>query len=310
MYGEFARPGAQPEPVSGIPYGSDRPREPDRPIAQYPLQRVNGAIGPTRASSAERIEPLILDLLRPLHPPDHRYRLFPGAGWDGPAALAYTVDVEGIPPFDIVPRVGLAGERIPGGFDMRAIGVWISLPAHAVHMAHSSRPIDGEWCPLWPTDHRHVHRAVAAPDDADTVEAVREVAEAVRAGNDRAAAIRRLQSRIGPSTGPADATFDARLSGGHVFETTTIPVGRLLAANRDLAAHYLELVAGPEPSAPDTAAFLGRLLDAAGAGDDLQLIGWSAGLPEVAERVLALFGICTAPGPVLSLTDPGSMSDR
>jgi hypothetical protein len=305
MYGEFARPGAQPEPVSGIPYGSDRPREPDRPIAQYPLQRVNGAIGPARERSAERTEPLILDLLRPLDRPDRRYRLFPGAGWDGPAALAYTVDVDGIPPFDVVPRVGLAGERIPGGFDMRAIGVWLSLPAHAVHMARSSRPIDGEWCSLWETDHRHVHQVVAAPDDADTTVAVRAVVEAVRAGEDRAAAIRRLQSRIGPSTGPADATFETRESGRHVFETTTLPVGRLLAANRDLAAHYIELVAAPDPSAPDTAAFLARLLDAADAGDDLELIGWSAGLPEGAGRVLALFGICTAPGPVLSLTDPG-----
>ncbi len=310
MYGEFARPGAQPEPVSRLPGGADPPRDADRPFPQHPPQRVNGAIGPPRASLAERTEPLILDLLRPLHPPDQRYRLFPGAGWDGPAALAFTVDVEGIPPFDIVPRVGLAGERIPGGFDMRAIGVWLSLPAHAVHMAHSSRPIDGPWCSLWPTDHRHVHRAAAAPDDADTVEAVREVVQAVRAGGDRAAEIRRLQSRIGPSTGPADAAFGTRVSGRHVFETTTVPVGRLLAANRDLAAHYIELVAAPEPSAPDTAAFLARLLDAAGAGDDLELIGWSAGLPEGAGRVLALFGICTAPGPVLSLTAPGPMSDQ
>jgi hypothetical protein len=271
---------------------------------------VNGAIGPTLESSAERTEPLILDLLRPLHRPADRYRLFPGAGWDGPAALAYTVDVDGIPPFDIVPRVGLAGTRIPDGFDMRATGVWLSLPAHAVHMARSSRPIDGPWCPLWDTDHRHVHRARADPDDADAAVAVREIVEAVRAGSDRALAVRRLQSRLGPSLGPADATFRAEESGRHVYETTTVPVGGLLAANRDLAAHYLELATAPEPSAGDTSAFLARLLDAAGAADDLELIGWTAGVPEAGGRVLALFGLCTAPGPVLSLTDPGPTSDR
>lgn len=310
MNGEFARPRARPEPVSPVPRDVAPADETDRPFPRYPLQRVNGTIGPTLESSAERTEPVILDLLRPLHRTPGRYRLFPGAGWDGPAARTYTVDVDGIPPFDIVPRMGLAGVRVRDGFDMRAVGVWLSLPAHAVHMARSSQPRNGAWCPLWETDHRHVHRAVAAPDDADTAEAVREIIQAVRAGHDRAAAVRQLQSRLGPSLGPADATFEARVSGRHVYETTTVPVGRMLAANRDLAAHYLELAAGAEPSAADTAGFLARVLDAAGAADDLNLIGWRAGDPESNGRVLALFGVCTAPGPVLSLTDPGPTSHR
>src|SRR4051794_22602574 len=310
MYGESAGPAAHPEPVSGPLPGPDSVREVEHPFPQYPLQRVNGSIGPTRRSSPERVEPLILDLLRPLHRAADRYRLFPGAGWDGPASVAYPVNVDGIPPFEIVPRVGLAGIRLPDGFDMRAIGIWLSFPAQTVHMARSSRPIDGPWCPLWETDHRHVHRAAAAPDDAPAADSVRGVVEAVRAGSDRASAVRRLQSRLGPSTGPADASFEARVSGRHVFETTTVPVTNLLAVNRDLAARYLELAAVPEPSAPDTAAFLARLLDAAGAADDLELIGGTAGLPEASGRVLALFGLCTAPGPVLSLTDPAPMSDR
>jgi hypothetical protein len=310
MHGEFAWLPAPREPVPGSPRDPEPDRDADRSIAPDPPPRVNGATEATRASSVDQAEPLILDVLRPLHGPSARYRLFPGAGWDGPAALAYTVDVDGIPPFDIVPRVGLAGVRIPDGFDMRAVGVWLSLPAHAVHMARSSRPVDGPWCPLWQTDHRHVHRAVAAPDDAGVARAVLDILEAARAGADRAAAVRRLQSRLSPSTGPADATFEARVSGRHVFETTTVPVGRLLAANRDLAARYVELATAVEPSAEDTAGFLARLLDAAGAADDLELIGWTAGGPEAAGLVLALFGMCTAPGPVLSLTDPGPTSDR
>ncbi|MEU4162499.1 hypothetical protein [Actinoplanes sp. NPDC026670] len=279
-----------------------RPRDPSpstasssSPSPRFPLDRVVDAHGLEVESRPDRVY----------------QRRWPGA--------ARADEVR--PDYHGVGRLQVA-THAHGGINTSGLG--LMFPAHTVHARNSTAVVVGNNCELTQVDHVHIRQAVIADDDALRSRQVARILEKAEPGKDNRRVVRALRAALArlaerpEEKGPvqasqrlrADCTAEiydcesvqlgddamTRLDSHYVVERTVIPAGALLADSAELAARYVEVIAGTDPDPGALAGFLCDLVGAASNAEDDNILGYADGLPHQPATLLGLFGMSEVDG--------------
>jgi hypothetical protein len=215
---------------------------------------------------------------------------------------------------------------------VRYTGLGRLFPAHTIHAKDCGAVVDGNHCRVTSTEHVHIRTVSVdfAPLTKPGSPGETAVADLVK--NPTAAQINKFQGTMRQlagrhEQGETQASFpvagthvtvvdranvvqqgngsSAKLNSHYVIEEVKLPACELLAANRELAVSFIDVVGGP--SGVLKAANFGRdVLRAARRTEDIALVDYSAEVHGVESSVFAIFGIDRVKGAAAAMIGDGN----